>query len=176
MGRKEILIWREDWTHIKCYHRSNDATIKALFVPNYASHPLSFFIPLLGHVIPRSILRQGLRSAKMTASNTAFTVFSGIGFFLSVVPLWWHLQSWNAHVGTSMYLIWTALACLVFFVDSIVWNGNAINWAPVWCDIGMFAYPFPKFSDLTKCISCSHSTWFLCRVACMRSLHHSPHL
>jgi pheromone a factor receptor len=71
----------------------------------------------------------------MTAVNTAFTVFSGIGFILSVVPLYWHLESWN--VGTCMYMIWTALACLVHFVDSIVWSGNAINWAPVWCDIAV---------------------------------------
>ncbi|KAF9647221.1 pheromone receptor, partial [Thelephora ganbajun] len=69
----------------------------------------------------------------MTASNTVFTVFSGIGFVLSVVPLWWHLESWN--VGTCMYMIWTALACLVHFVNSIVWRGNVVNWAPVWCDI-----------------------------------------
>jgi pheromone a factor receptor len=71
----------------------------------------------------------------MTASNTAFTVFSGFGFILSVVPLYWHLESWN--VGTCMYMIWTALGCLVHFVDSIVWSGNAINWAPVWCDIAI---------------------------------------
>jgi pheromone a factor receptor len=69
----------------------------------------------------------------MTASNTAFTVFSGIGFIFSVVPLYWHLESWN--VGTCMYMIWTALGCLVHFVAAIVWDGNAINWAPVWCDI-----------------------------------------
>lgn len=71
----------------------------------------------------------------MTALNNAFSVFSGIGFILSVVPLWWHLESYN--VGTCMYMIWTALACLVHFVDSILWNGNAINWAPVWCDIAI---------------------------------------
>jgi pheromone a factor receptor len=71
----------------------------------------------------------------MSASNTAFTVFSGIGFILSVVPLYWHLESWN--VGTCMYMIWTAVACLVHFVNSIVWSGNAINWAPAWCDIAI---------------------------------------
>ncbi|KAF9786680.1 STE3-domain-containing protein [Thelephora terrestris] len=71
----------------------------------------------------------------MTASNTAFTVCSGIGFILSIIPLWWHIHSWKVLLGTSMCMIWTALACLVFFVDSIVWNGNVINWAPVWCDI-----------------------------------------
>jgi pheromone a factor receptor len=71
----------------------------------------------------------------MTASNTVYTVFSGIGFVISIVPLWWHLESWN--VGTCMYMIWTALACLVHFVDSILWSGNAVNWAPVWCDISI---------------------------------------
>lgn len=71
----------------------------------------------------------------MTASNTAFSVFSGIGVILSVIPLWWHLEAWN--VGTCMFMIWTALACFVHFVDSIVWSGNAINWAPAWCDIAI---------------------------------------
>jgi len=69
----------------------------------------------------------------MTASGTAFSVFSALGFFLSVIPLYWHLESWN--VGTCMYMIWTALACLIHFVGSVVWSNNAINWAPVWCDI-----------------------------------------
>lgn len=32
-------------------------------------------------------------------------------------------------------MAWTGIACLNVFVNSIVWNGNAINWAPVWCDI-----------------------------------------
>jgi pheromone a factor receptor len=71
----------------------------------------------------------------MPAFNTVYSVFSGIGFILAIVPLSWHLESWN--VGTCMYMIWTALACLVHFVDSILWNGNAINWAPVWCDIAI---------------------------------------
>jgi pheromone a factor receptor len=71
----------------------------------------------------------------MAASTTVFSVFSGIGFVLAVVPLYWHLEAWN--VGTCMYMIWTALACLVHFVDSIIWNGNAINWAPAWCDFSI---------------------------------------
>lgn len=86
----------------------------------------------------------------MTAINTAFSVFSAIGFILAIVPLYWHLESWN--VGTCMYMVWTALACLVHFVDSILWNGNAINWAPVWCDIGTFSRPFARFLSLTNFI------------------------
>ncbi|KIJ20491.1 hypothetical protein PAXINDRAFT_161032 [Paxillus involutus ATCC 200175] len=34
-----------------------------------------------------------------------------------------------------MYMIWTSLGCLIMFVNSIVWNDNVVNWAPVWCDI-----------------------------------------
>lgn len=34
-----------------------------------------------------------------------------------------------------MYMLWTGIACLCFAVNSVVWNENAINWAPVWCDI-----------------------------------------
>jgi pheromone a factor receptor len=40
---------------------------------------------------------------------------------------------WN--VGTVLYMLWTAVGCLNNFINSIVWKHNAINWAPVWCDI-----------------------------------------
>lgn len=43
------------------------------------------------------------------------------------------LIAWN--VGASLYMAWTALACLNQFINSIVWHGNTVNWAPVWCDI-----------------------------------------
>ncbi|KAF9007128.1 pheromone A receptor-domain-containing protein [Cyathus striatus] len=32
-------------------------------------------------------------------------------------------------------MAWTGIGSLIFFINSIVWNGNAINVAPVWCDI-----------------------------------------
>lgn len=86
----------------------------------------------------------------MTASNTVFAVFSAIGLVLSLIPLWWHLELCN--VGTCMFMIWTALACLVYFVDSIVWSGNTVNRAPVWCDICAFRKPFVQFSYLTSFI------------------------
>jgi hypothetical protein len=86
----------------------------------------------------------------MTVSNTIFTIFSAIAFVLSIIPLWWHLESWN--VGTCMFMIWTALACLVFFVDSIAWSGNTGNWAPVWCDIGTFRNPLVQNSSLTSSV------------------------
>ncbi|KAF8235171.1 hypothetical protein L208DRAFT_1376589 [Tricholoma matsutake] len=32
-------------------------------------------------------------------------------------------------------MAWTGLACLNFFINSVVWNNNFNNPAPVWCDI-----------------------------------------
>ncbi|EDR00817.1 STE3-like pheromone receptor [Laccaria bicolor S238N-H82] len=62
-----------------------------------------------------------------------FPVFSFIGFVLCLIPLPWHLHAWNS--GTCAFMIWTALSCLVGFVNSIVWSGNVNNPAPIWCDI-----------------------------------------
>ncbi|KAJ7691152.1 pheromone A receptor-domain-containing protein [Mycena rosella] len=67
------------------------------------------------------------------APNWVFSMFAFLGFLCSSIPLPWHLEAWNT--GTCLYMIWTALACLVFFINSIVWDGNMIDWAPVWCDI-----------------------------------------
>ncbi|KAK7025127.1 pheromone B alpha 1 receptor [Favolaschia claudopus] len=65
--------------------------------------------------------------------NWVFSMFAFIGFLCSTIPLPWHLEAWNT--GTCLYMIWTATACLVLFINSIVWNGNVIDWAPAWCDI-----------------------------------------
>ncbi|KAH9837843.1 putative fungal pheromoneG-protein-coupled receptor [Rhodofomes roseus] len=62
-----------------------------------------------------------------------YSVFAFIGFILALVPLPWHLQT--ANTGTCYYMIWTSLACLNEFVNSVVWADNALNVAPVWCDI-----------------------------------------
>ncbi|KAH6890859.1 pheromone receptor, partial [Coprinopsis sp. MPI-PUGE-AT-0042] len=66
-------------------------------------------------------------------SYPAFPIFSIIGFVLVLIPLPWHLQAWNS--GTCLFMLWTAIGCLNLFVNSIVWQGNAIDWAPTWCDI-----------------------------------------
>ncbi|KAI0776716.1 pheromone A receptor-domain-containing protein [Trametes elegans] len=60
-------------------------------------------------------------------------VFAFLGFVVGLIPLTWHLQAWNA--GTCAYMIWASLACLVQFINSIVWKDTTANIAPVWCDI-----------------------------------------
>ncbi|KAI6111889.1 pheromone A receptor-domain-containing protein [Pisolithus thermaeus] len=65
--------------------------------------------------------------------NWFFSACSFIGFVLCAIPLPWHLEAWNT--GTCLYMIWTGLGCLNQFINSVVWNTNVINKAPVWCDI-----------------------------------------
>ncbi|PIL26113.1 hypothetical protein GSI_11867 [Ganoderma sinense ZZ0214-1] len=60
-------------------------------------------------------------------------VFAFLGFVVGLIPLPWHLQAWNA--GTCVYMIWASFACLIQFVNAIVWRETALSVAPVWCDI-----------------------------------------
>ncbi|THU83827.1 STE3-domain-containing protein [Dendrothele bispora CBS 962.96] len=63
----------------------------------------------------------------------AFPVMAFVAFVLVLIPLPWHLQAWNS--GTCLFMIWTALGCLNLFINSIIWRNDAIDRAPVWCDI-----------------------------------------
>jgi len=62
-----------------------------------------------------------------------FPIASFLGFILVLMPLPLHLQAWNS--GTCFYVFWTSIACLNQFINSVVWASDAINRAPVWCDI-----------------------------------------
>ncbi|KAI0035537.1 pheromone A receptor-domain-containing protein [Vararia minispora EC-137] len=67
------------------------------------------------------------------APNELFSAISFVAFVLCVIPLYWHLEAWN--IGTCMFILWAGFGSLVFFINSIIWNHNVVNWAPVWCDI-----------------------------------------
>ncbi|KAI0270658.1 putative fungal pheromone GPCR, STE3-type [Gloeopeniophorella convolvens] len=62
-----------------------------------------------------------------------FPVCALLGAVLVAIPLPWHLEAWNS--GTCYFMIWTSVACLNQFVNSMIWRNNALNVAPVWCDI-----------------------------------------
>nr|AGG68705.1 putative pheromone receptor [Flammulina velutipes]QPK40832.1 putative pheromone receptor [Flammulina velutipes] len=64
-----------------------------------------------------------------------FPIFAFLGFILPLIPLPWHLLAWNS--GTCYYIFWSSLACLNLFVNSLVWHNNALNPAPIWCDISI---------------------------------------
>ncbi|KAJ2926475.1 hypothetical protein H1R20_g10616, partial [Candolleomyces eurysporus] len=65
--------------------------------------------------------------------NPVYSTFAFLGFLACAIPFPWHLEAWNT--GTCLYMFWCGIGCLNMFINSIVWHGNAFNWAPVWCDI-----------------------------------------
>lgn len=67
------------------------------------------------------------------AETYAFTVFCFIGMFLILLPLPWHFQARN--FGTLLFIAWSFLANLIYFVDSLVWRHDMIDRASTWCDI-----------------------------------------
>jgi pheromone a factor receptor len=77
-----------------------------------------------------------------------------------------------------MYMIWTALGCLTYCVDSIVWSGNTINWAPVWCDIGTFTNIFHSIlitHELCSVVRIQIAlavAWPACILCIIRRLYH----
>ncbi|KAF7288416.1 Pheromone B alpha 1 receptor [Mycena chlorophos] len=65
-----------------------------------------------------------------------FSALAFLGFVLSFIPLPWHLRVWN--IGTCGYMLWSGVGCLIFFIDSLIWRGNTLDSAPVWCDLSTY--------------------------------------
>jgi hypothetical protein len=66
-----------------------------------------------------------------------FSAFSFMGFIMCLIPLKWHLRLGNT--GACLYMLWAGIGCLNWFINSIIWRDDAINRAPVWCDICEFS-------------------------------------
>ncbi len=82
-------------------------------------------------------------SRNMDPTYPVYPIVSFLCFFLVLSPLPWQFRAWNT--GTCMYILWTATGCLIWFINSLVWHNNAIDWAPVYCDICPFltSYSYP---------------------------------
>ncbi|KAK6987715.1 STE3-like pheromone receptor [Favolaschia claudopus] len=66
-------------------------------------------------------------------SYPVYPIFAFLGFVCVLIPLPWHFQAWNS--GTCLFMMWTALSCLIGFVNSVVWRESIADVAPIWCDI-----------------------------------------
>jgi len=65
--------------------------------------------------------------------NQVYSAFSFIAFVMCAIPFYWHLEAWNT--GTCLYMAWTGLGCFMQCINSIVWNNNMIDKAPIYSDI-----------------------------------------
>ncbi|KAH9987662.1 GPCR fungal pheromone mating factor [Russula compacta] len=62
--------------------------------------------------------------------NEAFTAFSFIGFLMCAIPFYWHLEAGNT--GTCLSMAWVGLGCLMQCINSIIWNKNTDDRAPIY--------------------------------------------
>ncbi|KAF5329272.1 hypothetical protein D9619_009301 [Psilocybe cf. subviscida] len=62
-----------------------------------------------------------------------FPICAFLSFVIVLIPLPWHLQSWNS--GTCLFMFWVGASALNFFINSIIWRDNILDSAPIWCDI-----------------------------------------
>ncbi|KAJ3567262.1 hypothetical protein NP233_g6477 [Leucocoprinus birnbaumii] len=111
--------------------------LKAVARVNIKSLPPPVDLPLRTRKSPVARrIRSGSLSPPLRRYKTAIDAISSALWGLPTVglyPLLGHWLPWNT--GTCLYMAWSGLACLGLCINSIVWHGNAINWAPVWCDI-----------------------------------------
>ncbi|TDL15054.1 pheromone receptor [Rickenella mellea] len=70
--------------------------------------------------------------APLHPTYPAFPIMAFLGFLAPLIPLTW---VGTHNTGVLMYAIWISLACLDRFINSVVWHGNALNPAPIFCDI-----------------------------------------
>ena len=75
-------------------------------------------------------------SPTMTITNNVFSAFSFIAFILVSIPFAWQLKAWST--ATCLYIFWVSISNLTYFINSLVWDGNLVDWSPVWCDISEF--------------------------------------
>ena len=72
----------------------------------------------------------------MLSNDPTYPLFPILAFLSSVLallPVPFALQVWNT--GACALAAWTATACLLSFINSVVWAGNVMDIVPVWCDI-----------------------------------------
>ncbi|KAH9992961.1 GPCR fungal pheromone mating factor [Russula compacta] len=54
--------------------------------------------------------------------NGVYPIFSFIGFLMSAIPLYWHMEAWNT--GTCLAMGWVGVGCLMQCINSIIWSNN----------------------------------------------------
>ncbi|GAA5852135.1 hypothetical protein JCM5353_005975 [Sporobolomyces roseus] len=68
-------------------------------------------------------------------SNLALIVCCGLLTVCNPVPLYWHIQQGNS--GPVAMGVWVLIATFNDFINFVVWHDDAVNRAPVWCDISV---------------------------------------
>ncbi|GAA5845424.1 hypothetical protein JCM11251_005069 [Rhodosporidiobolus azoricus] len=66
-------------------------------------------------------------------STLPYVVCSGLLVLLNLIPLYWQFGQGNS--GPIAMGVWVVLMNANEFINAVVWYGDVVNRAPVWCDI-----------------------------------------
>ncbi|KAJ7597588.1 pheromone receptor [Mycena floridula] len=96
----------------------------------------------------------------MTLSNNVFSIFAFSSFIITSIPVWWLLKSSN--IPACFYLFWLAAPCLTLGINSVIWNGSLVNYAPVWCDITTRILIASTFGLPACCLAIYRRLYLIC--------------
>ncbi|KAG8858707.1 a-factor receptor [Tulasnella sp. 330] len=63
----------------------------------------------------------------------AYPIIAIFAMVLVSMPAYWQFKAGN--VGTSLYITWTFIGCLIYTTNSILWYGNLQEHSMFWCDL-----------------------------------------
>ena len=64
--------------------------------------------------------------------------------FGALLLLYLPLQIRARNIGLSFFILWVSALCFAYGANTVVWRDNALNNAPIWCEICTFAFFFPS--------------------------------
>lgn len=101
--------------------------------------------------------------------HAEFPVGAFIAAVLVLVPLPSHWRARN--VATLSMIVWLFVSNVIYAVDSIIWAGNVLDSAPIWCDIGRCRLLHPYVNYLTIQPSNEVTDWCQHGTACVLPVH-----
>ncbi|KAL1741341.1 pheromone receptor, partial [Schizophyllum fasciatum] len=96
----------------------------------------------------------------MLSNDPTYPLFPIVAFLaavLALLPIPFTLQAWNT--GACALAVWAAAACLLSFINSVVWAGNVVDAVPVWCDISSKLLLGASIGIPAASLCTSHRLW-----------------
>ena len=84
---------------------------------------------------PRLESSASLEKMKIYPGATALNFIFG-----ALLLLYLPLQIRARNIGLSFFILWVSALCIAYGANTVVWRDNALNSAPIWCEICVFAF------------------------------------
>ena len=97
--------------------------------------PFPRFTSLTSLGLPRLQLSASLETMKIYPGATALNFIFG-----ALLLLYLPLQIRARNIGLSFFILWVSGLCIGYGANTVVWRDNALNSAPIWCEICVFDF------------------------------------